>query len=200
MLEKLLRSNAEVKVLGVVLFSDGLHLREIARRAGVSSSEAKRELDILVSAGVLRAEKKGNLSLFHIENACPFLEELKGIYSKTEGVFAQLKKGLKKIKGIEYAFIFGSFAREEFREKSDVDLMVVGTPDMNELNERIMHIEKEVSREINYSVYSPKEFHRKATLSGFLSEVISNKRIMIFGEEDEFKRFVEKGRGPKRRA
>jgi len=200
MLEKLLRSNAEVNVLGVVLFSDGLHLREIARRAGVSSSEAKRELDILASVGVLRAEKKGNLSLFYLEEACPFLQELKGIYSKTEGVFAQLKKALGKLKGIEYAFVFGSFARGEYGEKSDVDLMIVGTPNMNELNARIMRVEEDVSREINYSVYSPEEFHRKATISGFLSEIISNNKVIIFGEEDEFKRFVEKGRSAKRRA
>lgn len=40
-LELLLRSTAEAKVNRVVLFSDGLHLREIARRAGISSFEAK---------------------------------------------------------------------------------------------------------------------------------------------------------------
>lgn len=200
MLERLLRSNAEVKVLGVVLFLDGLHLREIARKAGVSSSEAKRELDILVSVGVLKAEKKGNLSLFYMEKSCPFLRELKGLYAKTEGVFAQLKKALEKINGIEYAFVFGSFARDEYQEKSDVDIMIVGTPNMEKLNERIMQVEEKISREINYSVYSSEEFHRKATLSGFLNEIISSKKVMLFGEENEFKRFVEKRRGAKRRA
>jgi len=200
MLEKLLRGNAEVNVLGVVLFSDGLHLREIARRAKISSSEAKRELDILVSIGVLSAKKKGNLVLFYLEESCPFLQELKGIYAKTEGVFAQLKKALEKINGIEYAFVFGSFARGEYQEKSDVDLMIVGNPDMERLNERVMQTEEKLSREINYSVYPPEEFHRKATISGFLSEVISNKKVMVFGEEDEFKRSVERWRGAKRRA
>ncbi len=200
MLEKLLRSNAEVKVLGVVLFSDGLHLREIARRAGASSSEAKRELDILVSAGMLRAEKKGNLSLFYLEESCPFLQELKGLYSKTEGVFAQLEKALEKIPGIEYAFVYGSFARGEYGAKSDVDLMVVGEPDMGELNSRIMNVEAKVFREINYSVYPRKEFHRKATLSGFLRRVLSEKKVMLCGEENEFKRVIEKGRSAKRGA
>ncbi len=200
MLEKLLRGNAKVKVLGVVLFIDGLHLREIARRADISSSEAKRELDILVSAGVLRAEKKGNLSLFYLEKSCPFLEELKGLYAKTEGVFGQLKKAVRKLPEIEYAFVYGSFARGEYRGRSDVDLMIVGTPSMEKLNEKIMQVEEKISREINYSVYSPEEFHRKATLSGFLSEVLSNNKVMVFGDEDEFKRFVEKGCGAKKRA
>jgi predicted nucleotidyltransferase len=192
MLEKLLRSNAEVKVLGVVLFSDGLHLREIARRAGVSSSEAKRELGILASAGVLRAEKKGNLSLFYLEESCPFLQELKGLYSKTEGVFAQLKKALEKIKGIEYAFVYGSFARGEYGEKSDVDLMVVGKPGMDVLHRGIMGAEGKLGREVNYSVYPSEEFHRKATLSGFLREIIAGKKIFVVGLEDEFKRTAAK--------
>jgi predicted nucleotidyltransferase len=193
MLEKLLRSNAEVKVLGVVLFSDGLHLREIARRAEVSPSEAKRELDSLASTGILKAEKKGNLVLFYKNGSCPFLAELRGLYLKTEGIFSELGKALAEIKGIKFAFGYGSFAHGEEREKSDVDLLIVGKPGMDGLHRKIMEIEKRVGREINYSVYSAEEFHRKATLSGFLKEVMQGDKIFMRGTGDEFKRFAEEG-------
>ncbi len=195
MLEKLLRSNAEVKVLGVVLETDGLHLREIARRAGVSPYEAKRELGILTSLGVLRREKKGNLVLFYLEGSCPFLEELRGLYNKTEGAFGQLREALAEIEGVEYAFVYGSFARGEYGGKSDVDLMVVGKPDMNGLNAKVMGVEEKIVREVNYSVHSKEEFLRKATLGGFIREVISNKKIFLRGSEDGFERFIKAGRG-----
>ena len=54
MLETLLYSKAEVDVLGIVLFEDGLHLREIARRAKRPAPQAMRELNRLVRAGLLR--------------------------------------------------------------------------------------------------------------------------------------------------
>ena len=47
MLNLILRSKAEVKVLSVILFQDGLHLREIARQANISPFEARREILIL---------------------------------------------------------------------------------------------------------------------------------------------------------
>lgn len=197
MLERLLRSNAEIKILGVVLFADGLHLREIARRAGISSSEAKRELDILVSTGILKARRKGNLALFHQNESCPFLAELKGLYLKTEGVFAQLKEGLSGIKEIEFAFVYGSFARGDEKETSDIDLMIVGKPDMEKMHKRIMELEGKMGREINYSVYPLREIHRKATLSGFIREVIAGKKIFVLGFEDEFKRAVAEKSNPK---
>jgi predicted nucleotidyltransferase len=194
MLEKLLRSNAEVKVLGVVLETDGLHLREIARRAGVSSFEAKRELGILTSLGLLRREEKGNLVLFYPEKTCPFLGELRGLYEKTEGVFGRLRRALAGVAGIEYAFVYGSFARGEYGEKSDVDLMVIGKPDMGLLNRKVMEAEVGIGREVNYSVHSEEEFLRKATLGGLIREVISNKKIFLRGSEDGFERFIKAGR------
>lgn len=97
-----------------------------------------------------------------------------------------------KVSGIEFAFVYGSFARGEYGEKSDVDLMVVGSPGMGKLNKKIMEVEKKAEREVNYSVYSLSEFHRKATLSGFLRQVLAEKRVMLCGGEDEFKRFAGK--------
>ncbi|MCK4319010.1 hypothetical protein KAW38_00370 [Candidatus Micrarchaeota archaeon] len=86
MLERLLRSKAEVSILGIVLFQEGLYLREIARMASLSPSEAKKELDNLVSLGVLRKKRHGNQVFFSLNANCPFLDELKGLYLKTEGV------------------------------------------------------------------------------------------------------------------
>jgi len=82
MLERLFKSGAEVKVLGVILFEDGLHLREIARRSNLSSYETKRELDNLTEIGILNKEKKGNLALFFQNKDCPILKDLKNLYLK----------------------------------------------------------------------------------------------------------------------
>jgi predicted nucleotidyltransferase len=194
MLERLLRSKALANVLGIVLFCDGLHLREIARRAEVSSFQTKRELDILVELGVLKAEKKGNQIFFQTNNDCPYLIELKNLYSKTEGLFHALQSTFQNIDDAEYVFIFGSAASGKEKQSSDIDLMVIGDIDHDQISRSIFKIQKTYNREINFIFWTKKDLKEKISKhSSFLKNIARNKRIFIKGDEDEFVRFIEKG-------
>ncbi|MBI2529545.1 MAG: nucleotidyltransferase domain-containing protein [Candidatus Diapherotrites archaeon] len=189
MLEKLMHSRAKVKVLGIVLLNNGLHLREIARRADVSVSEAKRELDNLLELGILKSERVGNLAVFSTNSASPFLDDLKSLYMKTEGIFAQLKSGLSNIRGIKYAFIYGSLAKGAFREKSDIDLLIIGSANENEIASACMKAQEQSGREINFILWSGNELIKKLNeKSSFVSAVIKNRKIWLLGEENGFER------------
>jgi len=192
MLERLMRSSAEVSVLGVVLFEDGLYLREISRKARVSSSETKRELDNLVSIGVLDAEKKGKQVFFYLNPSCHFLKELKQLYLKTEGIAAELKHASEQLKGIKYAFIFGSVAGERERRRSDVDLMVIGDVSEEKFAAEMMKVQQTFSREINFILWSESDFNRKLLRkTGFLKNIYERKKVWLFGDENEFGRIVK---------
>ena len=198
MLERLLRSKAEVSVLGIVLFQEGLYLREIARMASLSPSEAKKELDNLVSLGVLRKKRHGNQVFFFLNDNCPFLNELKGLYLKTEGIFEHLRSSLKGVKGIKYTFIFGSMAKMQEKETSDLDLLVVGKIDEDVLAGKILNIQKGLKREINYILWSLEDLDEKIKKkSSFLKNIMNKKQIWLVGDKDEFIRVVEKGHNKK---
>lgn len=198
MLEKLLKSNAEVKVLGVVLFTEGLHLREIARRALVSSFEAKRELDNLVELGILKSERRGNQLLFKLNPSCPFLPDLKSLYLKTEGLFSQLREALQKLPGIKYAFVYGSYASREAIERSDLDLLVIGSVSEGPLSNALFAFQKSLSTEINFILWTERDFHSKLPpRSAFIRSVLSNPRAWLLGDEDEFGRIAKKAVGGK---
>lgn len=187
MLEKLFRSNAEVAVLSVALFEENLHLREISRRAKVSTSETKKELDNLVSLGVLTLERKGNLSLYRTNPACPFLSELKSLYLKTDGVFSLLRKELQKLPGIRYALVYGSMAKGTYSEKSDLDILVVGSIEEPLLESLAFRLQKILKREINYILWSERDYRSKAKERGsFVSSLLSSPKIMLVGDEDGF--------------
>lgn len=190
MLELLLKSKAEVSMLGVVLFNDGLHLRAIAKEAGISPPEAKRELDILVGLGALRKEKKGNLLLFYQNKECDFLVDLKNLYLKTEGLFGELILHLKKLQGIEYAFVFGSMSTGKFREKSDLDLMVIGNIREEMLAEAMFNIQKKTKRAINFILWSENDFRKKLREKSKFLGNISESRKWIAGNENGFERIV----------
>ncbi|MFH1221772.1 MAG: nucleotidyltransferase domain-containing protein [Candidatus Micrarchaeota archaeon] len=192
MLEMLFGAKARVKVLAVILERDGLHLREIARVAGVSSYEAKRELDNFYAAGIVKKERKGNLLLFYQDKNCPFLHDLKQLYRKTEGALIELKKVLEQVKDIEYAFVFGSMAKDKERQGSDIDLLVIGEVNMTEMEEKMLEAQKRISREINFIVWKPEELFKKSKEKNtFLRNLVENKRSWLVGDEDEFVRIAK---------
>lgn len=198
MLEKLLHSKAAANVLATVMEHDGLHLRDIARRAGVSPSEARRELGNLAAVGILRKERKGPLLFFKLNRECPFLPELKGLYRKTDGIFAGLRKLLGSEKGIKYAFVFGSMARGGERERSDVDLMVIGDFDQKYLGGKLFEVQGRAPREVNYIFWTTHELQEKADKQvGFLLDIARNKRTWLVGDEHEFIGIVEERHGKK---
>jgi len=200
MIEKLLRSNAEARILGIVLFEDALHLREIARMAKIFPSEAKRELDILCSIGLLSREKRGNQAIFLLNPSCPFAPELRSLYLKTEGVFVQLKEALKNLDGIAYAFVFGSAAAGKERKGSDIDLLAIGSVSEEALSEKIWKIQRKSGREINFILWSEKDFLKKLKANGaFVNSVAKNPKIWLVGDENEFGRIAEKALGGKNR-
>jgi len=196
MLEKLMRSDAEVKTLGIVLFEDGLHLREIARRAGISPPEAKRELDNLVSLGIIKKQSRGNQVLFTPNTKCPFFNELRGIYIKTEGVAGQLRKSILDLRDAKYAFIYGSMANGNFSEKSDVDVLIIGNINEEEVVRSISNSQKGVGREINWVLWSERDFANKLKENGsFINSLLKGKKIWLAGDYDEFERITSKAVG-----
>ncbi len=200
MLERLLRSSAGVKTLGVVLFEESLHLREIARRAGISAPEAKRELDMLVSIGLLQSKPVGRQVFFSKNPACPFWPDLKNLYLKTEGVVPQLKASLAGLEGLRFAFVFGSLASGKDRPASDMDLMVIGEMDEEELSRRVFGVQKASGREINFIPWTGKDLAKNSKTPGaFFKSLMSNKRLWLVGDEREFARIAQKRPGAQSR-
>lgn len=195
MLEKLLGSSTRAKVLGIVLFTEGLHLREIARRARLPSSEAKHELDGLVSLGLLRKEAQANSVLFFVRKDCPFFNDLRGLYLKTDGFVEVLRQKLGSLDGIKYAFIYGSVASGEFKEGSDVDLLVIGDLSEDELNRACFEVQKSSMREINFILWSLRGLKNKSKeKSAFFNSVMNGKKLWLSGDEFEFERDAGKAR------
>ena len=193
-----MRSRASARVLGAVLSADGLHLREIARRAGVPPSGTKRELGTLESLGVLRRERKGNLCIYFLRENCPFLPELRGLYLKTEGVAVALGKALGALRGADFAFIYGSFASGAFGGKSDIDVMVIGGASEEDVGRICFEIQKKAGREVNWTLWTPGDVAEKTRAkSAFLSSLLKREKIWLVGEKNEFERLVEKARSRK---
>jgi predicted nucleotidyltransferase len=162
------------------------YLRELERLLGYSAGNIRRELLKLQADHLFITQRMGNLFHYFLNKDHPLFEELKSIVFKTIGVEANLRASLSSLKKIKAAFIFGSFASKSEKETSDIDVMIIGEPDMSALNEEIRELESKLKREINLSIYSWREYQaKKKDKSGFIIEVLKNPKIMLVGSEND---------------
>ena len=118
---------------------------------------------------------------------------MKGLITKTTGLGDLIRDALSDLGGIRYALIYGSFASGKEMESSDVDLLVIGNLNEENLLKAVSKVEKDLGREINYILWSSEEFSKRAeSRHHLLVDIARNPVIMLVGDEDEFRRAAEK--------
>ena len=184
MLTKLMPT-ARVKVLAFLLLnaSEEFHLREIARRAGVPLQAAQRELDLLEDIALIERQQRGRQVFVTVQTSHPLFEDLRSLLLKSEGLAIPLREALETIDGVEAAAVYGSVASGSDTGRSDIDLLVVGSPDELALHESVSTLKEVLGRPINYTLLSRKEL--KTRIRGkdpFLTRVVSGDLIPVIGD------------------
>jgi predicted nucleotidyltransferase len=162
-------------------------MTELARQLGVTPSSLQRELEALVGSGILLRRQDGRRIYYRANADSPVFPEMKGLIQKTAGIVPALKTELERFDDqVKLALLYGSVARSEEKSGSDVDLMIVGSLKQTDLLPALRKLESRFSREVNVTLFSPEEFHRKlAAGDHFLTSVVKGKTISLKGAWDE---------------
>lgn len=166
------------------------YINEMARLIGTTQGTCRRELNKLVDMGLLMSSKEGNLQFYHVNKKNPLYAEFKTIIQKTIGIEVLLKNALTSAEGIHFAFVFGSYAKKEFKSESDIDLAVIGDIGEELLIKILKNIEKTIGREINHHLYTGKEFKEKIKTNSFVRNIIKD-YIIVTGDEREFRKLLK---------
>jgi uncharacterized protein len=163
------------------------YMRQIARHADTSVGNVQRELETLTEIGLIERSTVGNMVFFQANRRHPVFLEMRALVAKTTGAFNTLRAALEPLASrITFAFVYGSVARGEEDASSDIDVMVVGKVTIDEVLTRLKPAEETLSRSINPTVYSLREFKSKLQARNhFLSSVMSGKFEFLTGDEDE---------------
>ena len=162
------------------------YLRELERILNIPVSMIRKELNRLEEDGIFLSRRKGNSTYYFLNNSYPLFDELKSIVFKTIGIQGLLREKLSKMKGIEVAFIYGSFAKHEGSAKSDIDLLIIGKLDDSRLLREIRKQEEVLKREINYSVFRRDEFKLKTKeKDSFIMDLLKNPKIFLIGDSND---------------
>ena len=183
-----LRSKARQRLLAYYFANPTakLHLRDLAERLNVDPSNLSKELVRLEREGLFLSEVSGRQKYFQLNREYPLFAEVRSIVSKTIGASSLIAQSLKKIEGIEEAYLYGSFASNQQDAASDIDVLVIGAPRDEVLAEAVRKIERQLGREVSYTVLTRKEFDsRRTRKDAFLENVWHNKRVSLIGPNEK---------------
>jgi DNA-binding transcriptional ArsR family regulator len=126
---------------------------ELAHRLHVSQSTISREVDRLSEADVVREERRGNLRLLRANIDNPLARPLGELLALTYGPVAVLGELLAAVGGVDEAYVYGSWAARYAGEQGppprDIDVLIVGAADEDDLADAARAAEQRLGREVN---------------------------------------------------
>jgi hypothetical protein len=161
-----------------------IYVRQLAVAIEADSTNVSRELARLAQQGLLRAETEGRQLYYSINRDYPYLKPVFALLQGSVGIEPTLKHVLASVPGIRSAWLVGSFAKNE-ADARGIDLLIVGKPDQTTLAAEIRKTEKNLGREINSTLLTPKDLKRRLKKSDpFVMDTWSGKRIELVGDGD----------------
>lgn len=189
-LEQLFGSKVSISLVRTLVNYSGkvFTIRKLAEAAGVSSSEASVILQLLEKQGIVRLQPVGRSYLVSLNDKSYILNNIfKPIIEAEKETLGELIFILNRNLGDENvisAAIFGSVARMNEREDSDIDVLIVSN-DFDAASAAIAKAAEEVSlifhNHLSPLIMSEKEL--KAKKDGHLVRSILEKYLTITGRD-----------------
>lgn len=191
-LNYLFTSRVRIKILQLFLThsQDSFHVREIVRRTGQEINGVRRELSRLKQIGLLKSEARQNRLFYTLNFDFLLFYELLRMIGKSTGLGGRLlteqsKIGKVKLAVIALRYLLGAKALE-----SEVDLLLVGKLNLDELKKLVAEAEQQNGREINYTVMTEEEFNfRKKRKDHFIQNILLQPHLVLIGDEMELSKF-----------
>lgn len=134
----------------------------LAERTGVPQASVSREVERLRRHGVVTVRALGRNRLVEANRALPWYREVRDLLAKTMGPPALLAGALESCAGIVAAYIFGSWAARYYGEVGpfarDVDVLIVGEPDVPAVHRACEHVEQQLGLDVNPLIVSAAEW------------------------------------------
>lgn len=156
-----------------------IHLNELARHLEISQGSTKSYCDAFVGEGLILESSKGNLRLFRLNRDDFAVREMTKAY-----YLLKLKHlGIERIAAdcISLA-IYGSFARGDIDERSDLDLLVIGD-ESNVDRDKVLEIQDTMGREVQLTLLPYYRWEAMKKEGDKFAESILKKHVLVNGVE-----------------
>jgi predicted nucleotidyltransferase len=177
------RSRLQGEILALVLGNPGTEwtAEELSRRTGHPRHTVANELRRLEEAGLFTARMIGRSKLVRANAENPYYEPLSRLALMSFGPPQVIREEFATINHAEQLFIFGSWAARYAGEQGpaphDVDVLIIGTPDRDEVYEAARRAQERLGREVNTTVRKAEQW--QGAQDGFARQLRSSPLVEI---------------------
>jgi predicted nucleotidyltransferase len=185
----LLRSRVQGDLLALLYLhpDQEFSLTEAARLSGASVKAVHQEATRLIAGGLVADRRVGNVRLLRAVAGTPLERPLTDLLAVTYGPLPVLRDALEGVAGVAEAFIYGSWAARYHGEPGpiphDVDVLVVGTADPDDLDDVATAAGRLLGRAVNIRRVRPAAW-RRGDGDPFLVSVRSRPLVQVVGTPD----------------
>ena len=129
---------------------------DLALRTAAPYPTVTKELRRLTDAGLLRSETLGRTKLVWAKDDNPYFRPLSELVLLSFGPPMIIAEEFENVRGIDDLYIFGSWAARAAgnpgRTPHDVDVLVLGRPDRDEVYDAADRAQRRLGREVNTTI------------------------------------------------
>ena len=173
----LLRSRVQGDLLALLYLHPDrdYSMTEAAAIIGASVKAVHTEASRLIAAGFVSDSRRGNVHLLRAVTDSPVSRPLTDLLAVTYGPLPVLTDLLADVEGVTHAFIYGSWAARYLGEPGpvpgDVDVLVVGTIDLDDLDEIARVAQDRLGRPVDIRRIRPTTWASPDPADPFLASV-----------------------------
>lgn len=168
------------------------HLRELMRLTRLPSASIQTELRRLTTMGALRRAEERGRAIYSADESHPSWRAWMLLLRSCAHPVDVLREALVDAPGLEGAFVFGSTARGDTREDSDLDLLLLGDEDAQLHAGRLLsEASFLIERELNVIAYDLDEISRRVQSgNAFTLRVLDGPKEWVQGGADVLADFL----------
>lgn len=176
------RSQLQGDLLAAVLLSDQERsISEIAGTLDAPVPTVAREVSRLEEAGFFTSRRVGTARLVRANTASPLTPPLTELVLRAFGPATILAHHLGDVEGIDSVAIFGSWAARYHGEPGpppgDIDVLVIGNPDRDDVYDAATEAERQLGREVNTVVVTAEQW--RTSDDPFLTQIRSRPQVPV---------------------
>lgn len=184
----LLRSDLQARILArTFLGGREESVAELAAAIEADPGNTAREVTRLEQGDVLLSRRVGRTKLVQANTGAPFYRPLHDLITIVLGPATVLAERLAAVDGIAFADIFGSWAARHRGKPgpapADIDLLVVGNPDRDDLYDVTQDASRLLNRAVNPVIISEKRW--ATSDDGFIVELRTRPRVPVIRHTEE---------------
>ena len=139
-----------------------------------------------MEAGLVERDATRRPHRFSARSESPIYNPLRQLLEATVGVETELRRRLEADESVRAAAIHGSWVTGSSTPASDVDVVVVGRPDLTRLRRDARSIGRQAGRQIDITAFSPEEFERRRKAGeGFVRKLLNGPRVALVGDLED---------------